>query len=390
MATVVRGARATNSGMNSNRLKVDMGNLYELEDSQGALYVTGNVLGGGRAKSYEVRWQTDELRPKFDAVNNGGGYSSGATSIVVDNIKYFQIGDLIKVTRTGEVLYVSAVTDGSSTLTVTRSWGATAAAAITDDDEILIIGPHYDENAQLQSARTTTEVDYTNQTAIWRHNFEVSGTHQAIANAGGHFHGSDVAYQRKKMLLEHKRDINLACLFSESGSSGTRRSMMGMIEFIKTYGVGRVNSTSAVTFSVFMTAAKTATRFNNKRMVVICSRQFAQIVTEWGLANNVHIHLEVGAKSFGLDVMKITTPHGTFSLLVDDALEGTEYSQYAICVATDEKGGPKWKWLRQTTLMKDRQEDDQDGYEEEVLTEGTMELGNPQYHYLFDNANTSS
>lgn len=390
MATVVRGARATNSGMNSNRLKVDMGNLYELEDSQGALYVTGNVLGGGRAKSYEVRWQTDELRPKFDAVNNGGGYSSGATSIVVDNIKYFQIGDLIKVTRTGEVLYVSAVTDGSSTLTVTRSWGATAAAAINDDDEILIIGPHYDENAQLQSARTTTEVDYTNQTAIWRHNFEVSGTHQAIANAGGHFHGSDVAYQRKKMLLEHKRDINLACLFSESGSSGTRRSMMGMIEFIKTYGVGRVNSTSAVTFSVFMTAAKTATRFNNKRMVVICSRQFAQIVTEWGLANNVHIHLEVGAKSFGLDVMKITTPHGTFSLLVDDALEGTEYSQYAICVATDEKGGPKWKWLRQTTLMKDRQEDDQDGYEEEVLTEGTMELGNPQYHYLFDNANTSS
>ena len=78
MATVVRGARATNSGMNSNRLKVDMGNLYELEDSQGALYVTGNVLGGGRAKSYEVRWQTDELRPKFDAVNNGGGYSGSS------------------------------------------------------------------------------------------------------------------------------------------------------------------------------------------------------------------------------------------------------------------------------------------------------------------------
>lgn len=390
MTTAVRGARTTNSGMAPSRLKIDMGNLYELEDSQGALYVTGNVLGGGRAKSFEVKWHTDELRPKFDAVNNGAGYTAADTSVVVDNVKFFAIGDLAKVTRTGEVIYISAVNDATGALTVTRSWGATAAAAIVDNDEILIIGPHYDENAQLQSARSTTEVQYTNQTAIWRHNFEVSGTHQAIAEAGGHEHGSDVAYQRKKMLLEHKRDINLACLFSEQGASGTRRSMMGIIEFIKTYGVGRVNSTSGVSFSVFMTAARTATRYNNKRMVIICSRLFAQIVTEWGLANNVHIHLEVGAKTFGLDVMKITTPHGTFSLLVDDALEGTEYSQFAICVATDEKGGPKWKWLRQTTLLKNRQEDDQDGYEEEVITEGTMELGNPQFHYLFDNANTSS
>ena len=55
MATVVRGARATNSGMAASRQKIDMGDLYELEDSQGALYVTANVLGQKKAGDTTVR-----------------------------------------------------------------------------------------------------------------------------------------------------------------------------------------------------------------------------------------------------------------------------------------------------------------------------------------------
>lgn len=386
MATVVKGARATGSGIASSRLVVDMGDLYKLEDDQGALYVTASTLGKRKIAAYEANWHTKELRPKFDAINNGGGYASGAVSLVVDNGAYFQKHDLVKVTRTGEVMLVTAVS--TNTLTVTRSFGATAAAAINDDDELLIIGPAYPENATLQDGRTVTEVKYTNKVQAFRHNFEISGRLQAITENGGTYHGSDVKDQREDMLLVHKRDINLACIQGEVGDAGSGQTGMGgIIEFIKTYGTNRVNSTSAVTYSVFLTAAKSATRYNNRRMVIICSRQFAQIVTEWGVSAQ---QLQPGGTKYGLEVMDIFTPHGRFRLLVDDALEGTEYSQYAICVAADKKGGPKMAVLRDTRLIKNRQEDSQDGYEEEVLSELTIEHGNPNYHYLFDNANTSA
>lgn len=384
MATVVKGVRATNAGIAASRLIVDMGDLYKLEDDQGALYVTASTLGKRKIAAYEANWHTNELRPKFDTVN--GAKIASDTSVTVTNGGYFQKHDLVKVTATGEVLLVTAVS--GNVLTITRSFGATAAGAIADAGELLILGPAYPENAQLQDGRSVTETKYSNKVQAFRHNFEISGRLQAITENGGTYHGSDVKLQREDMLLTHKRDINLACLFGEVGDAGSGQTGMGgIVEFIKTYGANRVNSTAAVTHSVFLTAAKSATRYNNRRMVIICSRQFAQIVTEWGLSLQM---LTPGGTKFGLQVMDIFTPHGQFRLLVDDALEGTAYSKMAICVAADKKGGPKMAMLRDTRLIKNRQEDSQDGYEEEVLTEGTIEHGNANFHYLFDNAQTSA
>jgi hypothetical protein len=387
MTTVVKTARTSQAGISPSRFKVPMGDLYKLEDNQGALFVTANTLGKEKAGGFEAKWHTLELRPKFDTLSASA--AAVDTTLTVTHGSYFQVNDLIKITGTRESLMVTAVS--SNTLTVTRSWGNTAAASAASSSEVLIVSPHYGENATLQGARSVTEVQYTNNVALWRHNLEVSGTLQAIGEQGGTFYGNDVDLLRDQMLLTHKRDINHACLFSELGASGDQRSMMGIIEFIKTYGTNRVNSTSAVTFSVFTTAAKSATRYNNRRMVIICSRQFAQIVSEWALnTTGSHVNVDNGSTMFGLEVMDIRTPHGRFRLLVDDALEGTEYSQYAIMLATEQGKGPKWRYLRDTRIMKNRQQTDQDGYEEEVLTEGTLENGGPDFHYLFDNADTSS
>jgi hypothetical protein len=393
MATVVKTARTTQSGIASSRHKVQMGDLYKLEDNSGAMWVTANMMGKKKAGGYEVKWHTLELRPKFDTL--GAAITAvGDTTVTVSNGTYFQINDLIKVTSTKESMMVTGVTGNN--LGVTRSWGAVAAQTASNGAEVLIVASHYGENARLQAGRTVTEVQYSNQVALWRDNFEISGTLQAIGEQGGLYHGNDVDLQRDQMHAAHKRGINHACLFSEIGRSGDQRSMMGIIEFIKTYGSGRTNSTSAVTFSVFQTASKTAVRYlKNKRMVIICSTQFAQIVTEWALGlsasnPNAVINMDPEKKLFGLRVIDIRTAHGDFRLLVDDALEGTEYSKYAICVGTDKGNAPEWRYLRDTRVIKNRQDTDQDGYEEEILTEGTMEDGNPDHLYLFDSAATSA
>lgn len=393
MATVVKTARATGNGIAQSRHKVDMGDLYKLEDNSGALFVAASEFGKKKAGSYEVNWHTLELRPKFDTLGAAITATSDST-VTVSNGSYFQINDLIKVTSTKESLMVTGVTGNN--LGVVRSWGAVAAQVASNGAEVLIVAPHYGENARLQAGRTVTEVKYTNKVALWRDNFEISGTLQAIGEQGGLYHGNDVDLQRDQMLKAHKRGINHSCLFSEIGNSGDQRSMMGIIEFIKTYGSNRTNSTSAVTFSVFQTASKTAVRYlDSKQMLLICSTQFAQIVTEWalGLSSSnpaARVNMEPGKTLFGLRIIDIQTAHGRFRLLVDDALEGTEYSKYAIGLGSDKGNRPEWRYLRDTRVMKNREDTDQDGYEEEVLTEGTMEHGNPDHKYLFDNAQSSS
>jgi hypothetical protein len=363
-----------------------MDDLYKLEDEQGALFVTANVLGQKKIAQYQAKWHTKELRPKFDTM--GASATSTAVTATVSNGTYFQTDDLVLVPSTKELVMVTGVT--GNTLGIARSWGATAAADIANSADLLILGPHYAENAQLRAGRTVTEVLYTNDVALFRHNFEISGTLQAVSEGGGTYHGSVVDDERQDMLLTHKRDINLSAIFSEAGSSGNQRSMSGFVEFVTLNGTSRTNNTSAVTFSVFSTAMRTAMRYNTKKMLFIVSTLGAQIVSEWALANNAHIMLDPGAKLFGLAIMDVVTPHGKVRLIVDDALEGTYGSRYWLGVSTDKKGGPKWGHLRNTSVKKNRQETDQDGYEEEVLTEGTIIWGNPNYHYLFNNAQTSS
>lgn len=386
MTTVVKSARATNAGIASSRLKVDMSEtLYKLQDDEGALVVTANMLGKEKAGNYEVKWHASDLRPKF--VTQTASAASSVTTITIDEAEALGVNDIVIVPSTQETYLVTARASASS-YEVIRSWGTTAAATIPASEQCLIINPHYSEGAQLQDPRTVTETLYSNNVALWRDSFKITGTLQAIGQQGGLYHGNDVDLQRRDMGLVHKRGINHAAIFSEIGSSGTRRSISGFVEFVEDNGTSRTDSTSAMTFAAFMALAETMTRYNSGKMVGVISRHIATIVSQWAQAETVQV--SVGAKMFGLAVMDVTTPSGQFRLLVDDALEGATFKKFGLFLATEKKGGPRWRYLRDTRLIKNRQEDDEDAYEEEILTEGTIEWGNPNFHYLFKNITTAS
>jgi len=78
----------------------------------------------------------DQYSGVWARINNGGGYLAGATDLVVDSpgASIFSKYDLIKNTRTGEIMRVTSVNYSTNTLTVSRGAGATAAAAINDDE----------------------------------------------------------------------------------------------------------------------------------------------------------------------------------------------------------------------------------------------------------------
>lgn len=90
--------------------------------------------------------------------------------------------DLIKVPRTGEVMLVTDHDASSTTITVVRGYGETAAAAFVANDPAVIIGSAFQEgsaNTELLTKSTRTERKY-NYTQIYRKSVEIT---QSLANS---------------------------------------------------------------------------------------------------------------------------------------------------------------------------------------------------------------
>lgn len=379
---VASGARSTVAGIVSTRLKVDMSDIYMYEsESPTALHTTLSLLKKERAIAKTVSWHVDELVPKFARINNGAGYNDSATTFTVDTPggSYVQSGFLIQVTRTGETMLTTTGGNATSIVVAARSWGATAAAALLDNDEILIIGPAYAENASLQSAITTTETQYSNYIWTTRRNWSMSALLQEIANAGGTYGGKDPEQQRRKMLSQHKRDMELGLLYSEGATSSGTATMTGLIPFIKTNAAANVNSATTWTEPVFEAGNEVWFRGGESdERILMTARQVHGLANQWAATVQ---RTTSGQSKYGLNTKVYTGAHGVVRFIRNTQLEGDEYSKYAVGF---DPGKVCLKYVRDTSLIKDRQGVSTDGYEEEVVTDLSAVWGHPETCYLWD------
>ena len=118
--TIVTGMRTTKN-INQDRRVVDMSkNIALLQPSKAPLVVLTKRLGSEPTYNPIFHWLEDDLVGRWDAVNAASGISAASTSIVVDNADLFNVGDIIKVPRTGEIMRVTEITSATHTLTVVR------------------------------------------------------------------------------------------------------------------------------------------------------------------------------------------------------------------------------------------------------------------------------
>src|SRR5437899_8612918 len=151
---VVRNLESTQN-VNASRSIRDVSDRIAYLDPDNAPLTVILMRGASRpAMNWKFEWIEKELPARWDAINNGAGYASGATSIVVNNGKFFSVGDVVNVPRTGEKMVVNAVATDLVTLTVQRGVGSTAAAALVDKDDLQIIGNAYTEGSTSGSAKS--------------------------------------------------------------------------------------------------------------------------------------------------------------------------------------------------------------------------------------------
>jgi hypothetical protein len=310
-------------------------------------------------------WLEDERIPTLDRVNQAAGATSVATTFTVDNGDYFRAPGLLKVQRTGEVMYVTAV-DGANTVTVVRGWGSSAKAALVDNDQLTILGANQGEGSTSPNSKTTKKVKKTNATEIIRSAWELTNSEIATELYGP----QDVAFQQMKVGIEHAVDIENKLWFGEykedvagaAGNSVSTRTTGGFDEVISTNDSDFGGVFNMVTFFSF---AEDVFRYGSNSKVLFAA---PSVVSNISLEGIKYLELVSKDQTFGLDINRLLTPHGSLMVVKHNLFEGDTYGKRAYVVDLDNVG---YRFLRgrDTKLMTNIQANDKDSRKDEYLTE---------------------
>ncbi len=363
---IIVGTRGTYNIEQKQRV-IDMSDeIALLQPSAAPLTVLLMRLQKKIAINPKFEWLEDDLTAKWDQINKSGGYDKDDTDLVVDNAVYFTVRDIVKVPRTGEVMCVTAVNTTTNTITVIRGYGTTSAAALNDDDYLVIIGNANEEGAKAPEIKTTKVIPKYNFTQIFRKPFGVTATAENSELYGG----PDLGYQRKKMGIEHTVDIERAFLFGEPkedfDGAQPKRTTGGVFYFVNT---NRYNVNGTLTAAKLEEFCRMLFQYGSDVKFLFCSPTVLSAINS--LAQD-KLRLVPRDQTFGLNITRYVSPHGELNLIKHRLLEKA-YDGYAIGLDL------RNLWYRplrgrDTTLKTNIQDNDEDQEKDEYITEAGLQV----------------
>jgi hypothetical protein len=354
--------------------------ILELEPSAAPLTLLLEMAGTEPTGNPEFKWFEDKLEPRFDAINNGAGYIAGATSVVVDNGAYFAQHDLVRVTRTGEVMRVTAV--ATNTLTVVRGVGG-SGIALVDNDELIIIGSAQPEGDTSKPARSSNPTLITNYTQIFRKPVESTET---LRHSKTFTSPSDWDRQVKHASIEHMKDIEYAIWMGRSSEDNTgsqpRRTTGGVFQYITTNQTDAGGQlTEAELFGALRPGMRYGSGQNGSRTkVAFCSALAIDVVNGFP-RGKLQVIQNDNDTTYGLDVTTFVSPHGKIRVMTHWLFEGAVYGGYMAILDMNNK---KRRYLaneegsRDTRLKENIQAPDADTRKAEWITETGFQSGQQQ------------
>jgi hypothetical protein len=263
-----------------------------------------------------------------------------------------------------------------STLTLTRGIGGSGQNTIGATADIRILAPAFPEGGSFGTVRTTAKSVLTSYTQIFRRPVSVTKSEVAQALFGP---SNDRLYQRRKMLEEHRRDMESAGLWSHPsetlGLPSTIRTTMGIKNRIVT---NAYNANTTLTEGAFLTFTQQSfgQYYEGAEKLLVAAPVVISALDFW--ADN-KLRLAPGDDIYGVKVSRYVTSHGDFMITRDLNLQnaptaaaagwgGEAYAldidsiEFAPLVGNGEN--------RDTQLLIDVVKDGADLYRDEYLTEG--------------------
>lgn len=196
-----------------------------LNQDDGTFYKVLNMFARGPSVSQPIYyWIEDDMLNIHTNVNNAAGYSASDTSIVVDDSLLCVPNTILTNPDTFEQMIVTAVDYSTHTLTVTRGYAGTAAAAIADNAPLISVGDYLPERADANSGTgslpTTQTFNYISRIST---SFEITHMQEVAAMVDGI---GKVEREVVNKLLETKRKINKALIFNKRALESTSDGAM--------------------------------------------------------------------------------------------------------------------------------------------------------------------
>lgn len=313
-------------------------------------------------------WWEDKYGEVWDAINNATGYLAGDTALVVDNAAYFTKYDVVKVPRTGETILVTDVNVSTNTLTVTRSIGSVAAAALNDDDPLLIIGSAAQEGSLSREINTTQAVENYNFCQIFKTTIGATETLKQTDL----YTGNDIDTQRKKKGVEHMVAIERAFLFGERAidTSGThpRRYTGGVLERITSNIQDEAGST--LTEAEFESFLEMLFAHGSTSKYLFASAKVLSAINLWARGK---LQMVPTDKTYGINVTRYLSAHGELLVIKHPLLEGAIYGGMAVGLDVETLG---YRFLqnRDTFLKTNIQANDEDAEKDQYISEVGLEM----------------
>lgn len=347
----------------------------------------------------DIRFQWDEvdLTTVQTQVNNVSGYSTVSTTLTVDSSAIFKQYDLIHVPRTKEVMQVTVAPPSSTTVTVQRGVGSTAATLLNDDYLVNIGNAMYSASTPPSENMSDTTTVY-NYCSTIRRPWSISGDRLRTNGTPG-LRWDNLDERALKQVL---RDIEYQMLFGkrslDSSTYDKERYTMNGLEGIITTNVedisGTLDEDDWISF-----LHQTAFRYGGAEKWMFCGPNLTQSLTGFdSIAYRYNVNIGIGSRK-GVQVSEYVTPAGqTLNIIQHELLrENPIYAGIGFIIdpmeiklrttasalldaPTDfEYGNGKLKAVMSI------QTPGKDGYLSEYFFQGGLELRNEMFHAIIKN-----
>jgi hypothetical protein len=276
-------------------------------------------------------------------------------------------------------MLVTSVDTSTNTLTVIRGYGDTAAASLTDNDEIIRIGAVNPLGGDILTAVMTTPADRYNYVQTF--STSVSTDHElervALRNKQ-----SERARQLYKGLEDHNFQMDLALMFGQRkkditnfGTGNVAYSTGGLDNFISTNRTDIGGAITKTTWAEWVT--EEAFAYGSKEKTAMVGTILSEALSDW---YQDKYQLDPYYKELGIEVMSFMTPRGQKLNVIHhelfdkiDALQGSAIAVDMDALVIKELSGTKARLNLPTTARK---------YLDEYITTQGYKIPNERRHAI--------
>jgi hypothetical protein len=381
VATTVAGTRGPENE-NATRLVAEINDeiyLYSPTDAPLSVF-TGRIMGQRTVHNYEFKFLEQDEYPR--------AFTLSAASLVSDTVLDFNAGEGAKIPtfavllnlRTGESVWATSI--ATDAVTVVRGIGSAQADMVAGDTLVYTrqVFPDGGSKGTYKTVQVSTDFNYTE---IIKTGFGFTGRQQNTEFYGG----SDVESTRKWAGIEHTKSIEFMMFFGSRQLNTTSQTHYttfsgGADYFIKNiWNVAGSDPTEEAFVEVLEDAmrwGKGGYRGGRGTKYLFCSSRWLRKLNAWA---RDRVRITQNEKTLGIKIMGYDSPFGTVNFVHSPILDyHTADRAYLVDLNHVRQVVHRG---RGTKLLKNIQENDFDGLEEQYQSDLGAEWSLADSHTRF-------